>query len=86
MPVLQIIPTDLRLTMGDQAGGEPESASQAIGSPSKPSGAQPQATPTRRACRLLPRRPLVREELHPWSSLSRKPTPALTVTKPAPED
>ncbi|MFO1457929.1 MAG: TonB family protein [Verrucomicrobiota bacterium] len=87
VPVLQIIPTDLRLTMGDQVGGgTPNPLPQAIKEvQGKPPVAQPQATPTPAPPPVAPTpTPKVREELPPVEQPVSKPTPAPTVTKPAP--
>ena len=86
VPVLQIIPTDLRLTMGDQiGGGTPNPLPQANKEvPGKPPVAQPQATPTATPPPLAPTpTPKLREDPPPLEPAT-KPTTTPVVTKSSP--
>lgn len=86
VPVLQIIPTDLRLTMGDQIGGGtpnplPQANKEVAG---KPPVAQPQSTPTTTPPPPAPAvTPKVRDEPPPAEPATKPPT-APVVTKPSP--
>lgn len=86
VPVLQIIPTDLRLTMGDQIGGGtpnplPQAKKEVPGTPPV-APPQPQVTPPQTATPPPPpTTPKVREEAPP-SETATKETAPKTVTPP----
>ncbi|MBL9175323.1 MAG: TonB C-terminal domain-containing protein [Verrucomicrobiales bacterium] len=85
VPVLQFLPTDLRLTMGDQIGGGSPNplppATREVPGPPPAAQSQPPSIPTPPPQAPVPT-PKVREDPPPSESATKPPAPAVTKTSP----